>query len=255
MNIFVKSALVVLGIIGASVACTNIEANASSLEEVMKGSHKLYADGNDICSSVSLSENQIVTAHHCIDQEDTQYSIRFEKQEWIDDKLITTSYTHHNLKIIRRIKEKDVAFLELMDDSVKLQPVDIADEFKPKIGTPMVAIGYPRTDELTLTEGVFTALSDLSDATGGGWKGPFYKTTIPITGGSSGGGVYSVKDGDYKLVGLASAGYRDVSFQSYFSNIDSLKRVTKGLLNKKNKSIEELEVNSLMKDGWSIDQR
>lgn len=234
----ITAAAVALGLMAAP-------ASASTLEEIAASTYMLYSGGNPHCSIVAISPTQFVTAHHCVEDTDDLNVRTIQK----NDKFEKTSEEVRYLKVLRTLKGKDVAFLELLDP-VKSMPnttfVDVAtpDQFKPKFGDPLIAVGYPKVVDLTVTDGEFTGLVELPIS---GMEGGFYKTTIPVTGGNSGGGLYApvYPDGtvstvgfapshswdNYKLVGLTSAGYRDVSFMSYFSTVDFLKDVMIGLVN------------------------
>lgn len=218
-----------IAIAAAMLAATTSFASATSLQDAVAAVYKLHDNERANCSSVAVSPTQLVTAAHCLGSGDRPtirvYNEGFDAKgkEWE-----VRSYSSHTLNVIRKNKQEDVAFLELMDDSIKLNPVEVADSYDPVIGDRVMAVGYPRTDELTLTEGLFTAIVAMPDL---GFTGPFYKTTVPITGGSSGGAlIRDFGSGDYKLIGLTSAGYRDVSFQNYFSTVEKVQNVIKNLI-------------------------
>jgi S1-C subfamily serine protease len=125
-----------------------------------------------------------------------------------------------------------------------------------KLGDPLLAIGYPKVQELTLTEGMYTGLTSLKD--GLDMDSLFYKTTIPITGGNSGGALIAMKgspDWGYCLAGLATASYRDVSFMSYFSTNENLQKVVKNLLNKEGKTTTKSETPAPAPSGNRIDSK
>lgn len=213
----------------ALLALASSTAFATSLEDSAKAIYKLHSGDRAMCSAVAVSPTQLVTAAHCISP---NLSIRIYNEGFDrrGEKWEVRSYSSYNVQVVRTDKGGDVAFLELLDRDVKLNAINIADAYAPKFGDHLLAIGYPRTDELTLTEGMFTAIADLPEL---GMTGAFYKTTVPITGGSSGGAlVRDFGDGDFRLVGLATAGYRDVSFQTYFSTTEKVRAVTAGLLGK-----------------------
>lgn len=213
----------------ALFALSSSVAFATSLEDSAKALYKLHSNDRAICSAVAVSPTQLVTAAHCIspDLSIRVYNEGFDRR---GEKWEVRSYSSYSVTVVRTDSKGDVAFLELLAPDVALKPIDIADAYAPKFGDRLIAIGYPRTDELTITEGMFTAIADLPDLD---MSGAFYKTTVPITGGSSGGAL--IRDfggGDYRLIGLTTANYRDVSFQSYFSTVERLNAVVAGLLGK-----------------------
>lgn len=227
------------GILGASVA------SASSLEEIAASTYMLYGASSPHCSAVAVSPTQFMTAQHCV--EDTEeLNIRTVTK---NDKFEKTSEEVRYLKVLRSFKPEDVAFLELLDPKTSMPNTEYVDimedvDFVPKFGDPLIVVGYPMVVDLTITSGEFTGLVPLPMD---GAEGGFFKTTVPVTGGNSGGGLYipvhkytddvsrinvasSAPYTDYKLIGMTSAGYRNVSFMSYFSTPKSLDKVMKGLL-------------------------
>lgn len=236
-------------------------ALAANLQDTAAGVYRLHlgplpvwgAEANAFnCSAVAISGSQLVTAAHCIptDYQSKVLSIVVTEK----DRAEITQQTILPFKVLRLNRSEDTAFIELKSKTYELPSyVDIAASFEPTMGDPIYALGYPRGDVITLTEGMYTATVPLDDITRGQWKGDFYKTTIPITGGSSGGGLFTrdwnteTKDWDYKLVGLASAGYRDVSFQNYFSHFDSLQRVMRGLVHETEEVLDQESLDNLMR--------
>lgn len=241
-------AILAAALIALSTSVAFNSASATSLEDSARAIYKLHTSDRAHCSAVAVSPTQLVTAAHCIAP---NLSIRVSNEGFDrrGEKWEIRSYSSYTVNVVRTDKGGDVAFLELLAPDVKLNPIDIADVYAPKFGDRLLAIGYPRTDELTLTEGMFTAIADLPEL---GMTGAFYKTTVPITGGSSGGAlVRDYGDGDYKLVGLTTAAYRDVSFQSYFSTTERLNAVVAGLLGKQVVAAAP----ALPPSGWAIDGR
>lgn len=213
-------------------------AIASSLQEVADSTFKLYNGNQFSCSAVAVSENQLVTAAHCIPKSN---ELRKDVALWIE-KYDRTQLLHREVITVNTLRinyDEDTAFLKVRGDRKFSTFVDIAVDYSPVIGDDMYAIGYPRGGELTLTEGMFTSKASLEKELN--VKGDFWKTTVPVTGSSSGGGFYIRENVDgkwnYSLIGLTSATYRDVGFQTYISTLDSLNRVTRGYLT----SLEEEE--------------
>lgn len=247
MRTTIAAALIAL----ASSAAFAPAAFATSLEDSAKALYKLYSKDRAICSAVAVSPTQLVTAAHCISP-GLNIRVANEGFDRRGDKWEVRSFSAYVTTVVRTDKGGDVAFLELLDDSVSLNAIDIADAYTPAFGDRLLAIGYPRTDELTLTEGMFTAITDLPSL---GMSGAFYKTTVPITGGSSGGAlIRDFGDGDYRLIGLATGGYRDVSFQSYFSTVERVNDVVRGLISHGNVSTYEPPLD-LPRDDMAIDGR
>jgi S1-C subfamily serine protease len=214
-----------VSLLGVSVA------QASTLDEIASSTYKLYIGGVAGCSSVAVSETKLVTAAHCIEGKD-----QFIAVEKLGPNFEHLSTEIVYVDVIRVIKAKDVALLEIRDGKLPTF-VDVAspDEVDLKFGDHLTAVGYPKVQELMVTEGQFSAVVPGPFAEWADEK--FYKISVPITGGNSGGGLYKshwdLKSGriEYELVGLTSAGYRDVSFMNLASTVESLDAVLKNLLN------------------------
>lgn len=221
MNPFAKTMLVALGIAAAALIGSNVAANSSPLETVLSSTHKLHSGQFPMCSAVAISPTELLTAAHCIPQKNEQrknLNIRTTEMK----KGVTISEKALYVRVAKINYGTDVARLTILTETETLPSfTDLAPNYDPTIGSPMFAVGYPRGDVLTLTEGMFTEEVWLNAL---GLNAEFYKTTIPITGGSSGGGVYTKVGSEYFLVGLTTANWRDVSFQSYFSTLSNVRQ-------------------------------
>lgn len=222
MNPFVKTMLVTFGIIGAALIGSNYHANSAPLETVLSSTHKLHAGVFPMCSAVAISPTELITAAHCIPTNtDQRKNLNIRSAEVEKGALISEKALY--VRVDKVDYKTDVARLSILTKSEALPSfTDLAPNFNPAIGTPMFAVGYPRGDVLTLTEGMFTGEVWLNAL---GLDAAFYKTTVPITGGSSGGGVYTKIGEEYFLVGLTTANWQDVSFQSYFSVLSNVQEV------------------------------
>lgn len=244
MNIFIKAGLIALGIIGVSVGCSN-SGFASPLSNAASSVYKLYESNDGICSAVAVSDIQLVTAAHCI-KDGGDYTLVFDNVD-PNSELATVSQTVMAVKPIRVLRDKDVALLELVDPTVKIGGVTydfrlnktrVCSKDDYEIGDRMYAIGYPAAMELTITEGMYTGLASLKNDLN--ISGLSYKTTVPVIGGNSGGGLF-VNDADgLCLTGITSATYNAAftSFMSYFSRLDKIEEVTKDILRDKKGSYE-----------------
>lgn len=232
-------AATMMAVAGAGISTTAIAATltdtAASVYRLHLGPLPVWgAEANAFnCSAVAVSDHQLVTAAHCIPFDYQTKTLSIVLTE--NDRTQILQQTILPFKVLRLNRSEDTAFIELHSKTYKLPNwVDVAAEYSPKLGDPVYALGYPRGDVLTLTEGMYTATVPLERESRGQWKGDYYKTTVPISGGSSGGGLFTrewnpeIKDWDYTLIGLATAGYRDVSFQNYFSTLEALHRTLRG---------------------------
>lgn len=218
-NRYIIGAVTALGLLLALGFCA--PSSASSLEEVNLSSHKLVWNGMDMCSMTAISPTEFLTAAHCVTM-DGPLSVKFGSNSY-------------ELKVDKINVGDDVAVLSFVELDYKIENtnyVDISSDYTPKWGDPLYAVGYPRGDILTITFGLFTGVVKIDNLIG--LTGPFWKTTVPITGGSSGGGLYfaywNVDEGrlEYELVGTATAAWKDVDFQSYFSTLDSVREIVYG---------------------------
>lgn len=219
-----------------------VDLPGASLETILNSTYKLRTGEDDNCSAQAVSQTQLLTAFHCVDMKlekeaiTSTYSIVVEKK---DDKKNVVSKSILYVKVLRGIKAKDTAMLELVDPDYVLPafvPIASEEDGKAlKTGQSLIAVGYPMVVDLTVTDGLFTGLVKAPPGLDG-MDTLFYKTTVPVTGGSSGGGLY-LQTGlnkdvlpEYKLIGTTTGGYQHVDFMTYFTPVTSLIEVTKSLL-------------------------
>lgn len=79
----------------------------------------------------------------------------------------------------------------------KARPLELGDSDKLRVGKKVYALGDPRGLELTLTDGIISALRRDKD----GVTLRYIQTSAPISPGSSGGGLF---DSDGKLIGITA---------------------------------------------------
>lgn len=260
MNKFSKTLLLA----GTMVASAISGANALTLSEAADATYALYEDGRRICSATAVSPTQLITAYHCINGANDKSNTISIGMETLDAKQKVLSQTFNYVIFVRTDKKKDVAMIELKDKSMKFDQYVKTCE-KPselKMGDRLWALGYPKGLEKTLTEGMFSSLVDMEGLTQGDIEGVFYKTTVPLTGGNSGGGLYRLDSQGFCYTGTATAGFRDVSFMTYFSPLESAEFITKNLLvfkedEKKAESGDDVgakPASNLPKAGGSIDE-
>ena len=218
-----KTVMYALAIAGALLcgfaACS---AFAASLETSANATYKLYADGVGICSIQHIKNIDegalLLTASHCIQgSKDTQYSLRLENQGTsIGPKDVQTLEIKDErvfyLRVLRDDPKGDVALLVTksktagaeLSDPIDLATVDEANSVK--FGDDLIVLGFPASEQKTITKGQFTAkINGKLDTQYN------YQTNIPVAGGNSGGGLYAnfwnPKDGtaDWKLIGTTFA--------------------------------------------------
>jgi serine protease Do len=97
-------------------------------------------------------------------------------------------------KVEHRDTQRDLCQLQVANLSAP--PVELGSSKDLKVGQKVFALGNPKGLEVTLSDGLVSALR------GPDGKDPIIQTTAPISQGSSGGGLFSDKG---KLVGITTA--------------------------------------------------
>ena len=101
---------------------------------------------------------------------------------------------HFPAKVLRRQIEQDLCLLYAPGLDTSAAKVNYASE--PQPGERVYAVGSPRGLELTISEGLVSGLRGTA-------LGDFIQTTVPISPGSSGGGLFNQSG---ELVGLTTLG-------------------------------------------------
>jgi len=199
--------------------------SASTIDEVMDASYKIYKDNVPICSGTIVNtpktgEQLLVTSAHClVDLDKLKEQSLVEQIHELEKTDLTIKKVFYNEKMeptIERVyylkhfnymisPEIDMALLSLKDPTIKLPAVDVAtdEELKDlKIGDGVATAGFPLGFDFTVTFGHFSGKVRSS-------RDPIntvvYRYTAPSTYGNSGGGLYRVtNDGEYKLIGVVS---------------------------------------------------
>lgn len=199
---------------------TTNPASAGPIEDTAKSVVKIFSKERPYCSGVVVAPNTIVTANHCITEGmSIQIAVYDEKaQETYKEVFALDGGVLNNRP---ENKNNDVAVFKTRHD-LKLPSVEICKN-TPKFNEPVYALGFPAGRELTVTSGVWLAKTKLEPL---GLNGIFYRTTVPVFGGSSGGGLFQYTDKGACLTGLATAYFNGNSFTSYFSTEKSLKELT-----------------------------
>ena len=206
-------------------------ASASTLKEIADSTYMLYDRERPHCSIVAVSPTQFVTANHCVEGM-SNLNIRVTTE---NDKFEPVSEDTRYLEIMRTIKAKDVALLKFRGSGESNKTwVDVSlPSVEFTFGEKLIAVGYPGVMDLTVTEGLFTGFVKTPFT---GMDGAIIKTTVPVTGGSSGGGYYHLKKGEtsnYELIGTTIGMDTRTSFQTYITTPKSLDEVFKSLLDTK----------------------
>ncbi|MEJ2688716.1 MAG: DegQ family serine endoprotease [Deltaproteobacteria bacterium] len=139
-------------------------------------------------SGVILSpDGYIVTNNHVVENAD-EINVRFSNNE------------EYEAKIIGRDAKTDLALIKI-DPKHKLQPAEMGDSDKLRVGDWVIAIGNPFGFEQTVTAGIVSAKGRYL---GGSTYENFIQTDASINPGNSGGPLFNV---DGKLEGINTAIY------------------------------------------------
>lgn len=237
-------ALAALGVMFASAA------SASTIAEIGDSTYKLYDKAGDaFCSAVAIDERILITANHCVQAGENIRILTYDSSlNVIAEKVLY-------VKALRTLVGKDVAILEVLDPEFKFDTfVDIASNEEAnavEFGDDVIAIGYPAVLDLTVTEGLFGQL--IKSPAPNMWEGFLYRFTAPIIGGNSGGGLYAMVDGEWKLIGVTVGGYNtNGAFMNVATPIESIEAVVSGFLEAK---LEEQMAAEADIPGTGIDAR
>lgn len=99
----------------------------------------------------------------------------------------------------------------------------------PLEGTKAWAVGYPLARTRTITEGFTGQMesldADLSPDDEFGNERALLRATAPITGGNSGGALFVLNNGNYELVGITDAGFRNFPEGAFFVPQDAINEI------------------------------
>lgn len=223
------------------VACALVfgmsAAQASTLADIEAGTYLLHSNGEPVCSAQAVTasgQTLLITADHCTDTLNAEYAIHFLHRDPEDISRKISEQVYY-AEVIKRVPESDIAILRTLADA-ELPTVDMAIPVIAKRalskGTKVLVAGYPHTatapiQDLVFTEGMFTGLSK-------SWmpsvKSTMYRTTGSVHYGNSGGGLYAMVGGTWRLVGIASqTNPHRMWSDSLFAKIDDVVSAIKSL--------------------------
>lgn len=174
------------------------------------------------CTGVWISEDEMVTADHCVESEDvtdpvgtkTYYVVQGEVKEVMDDPAAI-----HMARIVAVDKDNDVALLKAVPGGIPSHESASLASTMPGLGEHVYVVGHPRGMYWSHAEGTVSAYR--GDESSG--IGKVVQVNATVWYGNSGGGVF---DGGGNLVGICSRLTR-VPMMNYFVHIDSVKRMVK----------------------------
>lgn len=216
------------------LCAVSIPAYASSMKEIGNATYQLLVDDKMECSTTFITKTKLLTAAHCIELSgDHIYSVKRDIKN--EDSVVIASTVIY-AKLSRISRADDVATLVLLDDTDLLNviPVEVATVEEANqildFGTELISVGYPLDKGKMIVEGLFSSREKLKQEPA---DSMFYKTSVNIMPGASGGGLYVEIDGTWKLIGTTFAiditgGIMTevpISYMSYFSTIESVRKL------------------------------
>jgi S1-C subfamily serine protease len=172
------------------------------------------------CTGVWLSNNEILTAGHCVAHEENAdpvdakvyYVIQKEVKEVLDDPAAL-----HLSKVVAFDEEHDLALIKAAEGGIPGHSVaDLASEM-PSLGEHIWVVGHPRGMYWSYVEGTVSAYRNESTV------GKVVQVNATVWFGNSGGGVF---DSSGNLLGVCSRLTR-VPMMNYFVHLDSVKKFVK----------------------------
>ena len=209
--------LVLINLLLLCVSATRAEDRfVSPMDSVVALASK---DKGIFCSAVSVGDGQFLTANHCLGGD---IYVMLEKR---DDQGRVILETWAPIQTIKTRPESDQAIVQTDDPSVFVPQANIC-LTEPSGHVNLMAIGFPLGQVKTRTYGEFVTLEYLDQKL----QDPrisdvFYRTTVPIIGGNSGGGLFMEEEGEYCLTGLATAVMPVPYPMSWFSNLTGVKEL------------------------------
>lgn len=187
-------------------------AFASDTKTAAEATFKIYDGDRGMCSATFYRNDPagalFITAAHCVDG--GNFNLREQKVVIGATDYEVLSERVYPLKVVKTVSRKDVALFQLKDKDItfSVKGVDFAtpeETANMPIGTPIMVVGYPAGQELTVSLGEFTATTPGIGVLN--IDGPLLRFTATAIGGNSGGGVYAKLDGEWKYVGTMNAIY------------------------------------------------
>lgn len=227
MNMLTKTLLLAGGLFLVAVLATNAKADPL-VDQVRTPVVRLDA----FCSGTIISSKRddktgkvatyVLTAKHCVkDNEKDTIPIAKDKYNGLDK----AGKTIYDATVYGTSYKSDLALLKLRDDQTFFDKVaKVADkDINLQFGQAVVVDGYPLGLSMTETEGKLgykeeqPAFSDISQSK------MFYRASPDIVGGSSGSGLFTFDNGEYKLIGVVTGGYQRATYINYFTPIDEIR--------------------------------
>lgn len=153
----------------------------------------------------------VLTAKHCVEASGKEY--RVEVPVYQQNRVVKVESYVATVK--GRDWRSDIALLELKDKGTWFETVAAIGAPKAALamGEPVWTVGYPEGRALTVVPGMFTSAEVIDFPKAGS---EYYRATPNVVGGNSGGGLFRMEDGKYRLIGVTSAVSNRSSWIAYY---------------------------------------
>jgi len=178
----------------------------SSIEDIVNAYGKsivlIKTDRGMGSGFVVSSDGLILTNSHVISGSGT-----------ISIKFIADNRVYSNVKVIKDNTIRDLALLKI-NDAGSFIPVVLGDSAQVSVGQRVVAIGNPQGLENTVSDGLVSAIRDVSGTS-------LLQISVPISAGSSGGALFNMNG---EVIGVSSASYKEGQNLNFAVPIDYAKK-------------------------------
>lgn len=239
---YTRRMLIAGGVALAGVFLLSGTAKASTLQEIVESTVRLYHSDRFACSATYMytkeGEDYFLTAAHCLTEEGM--NIRFIEQN-AEEGYRTESIKSYYAIEVDGTEDGDAALIKTyVPTEFMMTPIDIArSEDLLDYGVPVMASGFPAGRELSITYGTFTGKVQHPILE----EGEAYRADAAIAPGSSGGGFYHrVGDNEYELIGVSSALLMGSQGMNYFAVHDAVEQALDGVTEEEeqvNRTLEE----------------
>lgn len=179
---------------------------------------------NDNCSATLIelprgNGDFLLTAKHCVKGQKEGYA-SFVKY----DGAKTVSENKVYFDVIQESAKRDLALLSLREN-LEVPRAKIAETLAVEEGSDVWVVGYPLAWTRAITKGLYNgeqvipkSLASIEEDT------VFTRSSPAVAGGNSGGGLYQMDDGEYKLIGVTSMGVRGIEHVSLFVPLEDIRK-------------------------------
>lgn len=191
-------------------------------------------DVSPYCTGVWVSEDLILTAHHCVlsqankqahkDDDDEGTKVVGVKIYYIVESEVTGLFeeptTLHRSTVIADDKKHDLALVKATGKTIPKHEVAVLAKESPKVGERVYITGHVQGLYWTFIEGLVSSKrSHLPKASGK--VGAFMQVSAPVFFSNSGGGAFNDRG---ELVGIASMIFRSTPSCAFYIPVKSIRR-------------------------------